>query len=162
MAPYTRDQRKESVEHPRPSHRQRRHGTGTDTREDPQEYDEDVTTIARRGSNSGEKTPDKDTNSVKDQQGLLSRYGAFVLFAGLGFGAGFLYSNNKKSTGRGRHRDRPRSHYAHEDCDEGYQDRARLEYRRPDDRLSHRAESVRGSLGNGHWLNDNDEYGHWR
>lgn len=156
MAPYVGEQRKETVERRRPSHRQRRHGT----RDDLPEYDEDETNVVvRRGSDNEEKTPDKDTKQ-QDQQGLLSRYGALMLFAGLGFGAGVLYSNNKQN--RSHHREKPRSHYVPEQYDEGYQDRPRLEYRRPDDRLSHRAESVRGSLGNGHWLKDDDEYDHWR
>lgn len=99
----------------------------------------------------------------QNREGQIARIATIALAMGLGFGVGLMYSRSKKT------RDKPRNEsppYRIESQIEGYEDRGRLEYKQPDDRLSYRGGSARAhssfGTGSGYLPNNEDRYEHWR
>lgn len=154
MNSYAQSQRRDSGEHRRPYQGQHRH--------DQRRHDEEVIDISHRDSHGEDKARRRHEKKHNQQDVQIAKFATLMLAAGLGFGAGLVYSRSRKSRGQ-HHKDaesqRP---YRIESRVEGYENQGRLEYRQPDDRMSHRGGSVRDSHGSGYWQDQSDGYSSWR
>ncbi|KAF3764461.1 hypothetical protein M406DRAFT_102568 [Cryphonectria parasitica EP155] len=134
-----------------------------DLKEDPNKYQTNVVGVTRRETNNTVHSRPGHMGK-ESQSGHLVHYGAFLLMAGIGFGAGVCYSGkHKKRDGRGHREPRMHREYKH---DGRYDGRQRVdEYGRPDDQWTYRDQSVGVSVDrSGYWPDQKHEDGrnHWR
>lgn len=156
MSQHVREQQRHGVQHA-PRHQQDR---APDAKQ--QRY-EDQVVRERQPKKEHEDRPKKTTQNKAPQRTPIANLASLLLAVGLGFGAGILYSNSRKqlrSKYRLDHHQQPPPPYQSTERSGRYEDHRRLEYRRPDDRMSYMGQSMRESPGSTCWPDDHD--GHWR
>lgn len=136
MSTYARNVRRETGENRTSYQAHHRH----DYKNDPRRYRKEVIDVDRRHTD-GEKKFRAKRKQQQNQEGQTAKLATIALAMGIGFGVGLMYSRSKKTKNKLQNEVTP---YRIESQIEGYEDRARPEYRRLDDRLSYREESTVG------------------
>lgn len=151
MEPRRHDQRRKSVDLPGHHHGPRHRGLN-DARD--RHWPDAIDTSRHGGYNT--HTQRRDSEKLKSQGRRLARYGALLLVAGIGFGAGVCYSSRHQS-GRGK-REHASLPHDKEISSEVYEDRGRLGYQQPGDRGMYRDQGVGIAPRSGYWSDYHGEY----
>lgn len=161
MEPRRHDQRRKSVDLPGHHHGPRHRGLN-DARD---RHWPDAIDDASRHGGYNTHTQRRDSEKLKSQGRRLVRYGALLLVAGIGFGAGVCYGvgagvcySSRHQSGRGKREHASLLPHDKEISSEVYEDRGRLGYQQPDDRVMYRDQSVGIAPRSGYWSDYHGEY----
>lgn len=140
MEPGTRDQRRYSEDHHRKTASYRQRGPSVEPRR------RESKSAAEDIRDSGDSPRPKQKSPTTKDEGPLAKYGTVLLAAGLGFGAGLLLADSRKTTPK-RQKAAKRSSDSDDRAhsvagSEERQDQRRLKYRRSSDRLALTGPSV--------------------